>query len=472
MEDVSVDLLVVGAGAAGMMAALAARGAIDRSGATRRPGPEAPRVLALNATRRLGLKILVSGGGRCNVTNARVTAGDFDCDAPHTVRGILRGFPTESVQTFFEGCGVPLYEEPTGKLFPRSDDARDILNALTAALTEADVPIVVEADVVDLRQGQERWAATCADGRVFAATRVIVATGGRSLPKTGSRGFGTEFARRAGHSIAPELPALTPVWLDPGTPLAGLAGITHPALLTLAPRGLPAEQIAGARFRPLARSAGSLLITHRGISGPAALDVSGACALVLHEAADVELVGDFWALSRPAAECAALFRAAKAPGACLASDRSPRPTQFDEFLDDLRELGKDGRAAVATVLARALPRALADALLLSSGLDPLREARQLGAAAWREVHAAVTRRDLCLVGVAGYDKAEVTRGGVVLAELHRNSLESRLHPGLYFCGEAIHCTGRLGGFNFQWAWSSGFTAGAAAGAVVGRPGAC
>jgi hypothetical protein len=141
--------------------------------------------------------------------------------------------------------------------------------------------------------------------------------------------------------------------------------------------------------------------------------------------------------------------------------------RFEAFLEEIAAMKGEGRTAVVNLLSRLLPRTLAEALLLTAGLDPVREVRQLTTAAWREVHAAIACRDLCLAAVAGYGKAEVTRGGVPLTELHRTTLESRHRPGVHFCGEVIHCTGRLGGFNFQWAWSSGFAAGAAAGAALG-----
>jgi hypothetical protein len=452
-------VLIVGAGAAGMMAALSARGAITRAGEPTAPEEGAPSVLLVDGSARIGLKILVSGGGRCNVTNEHVTDADFESDAPHVVRGLLMAFPPSSVVRFLERRGVPLYAEPLGKLFPRSDRAEDVLAAFRTAVEEAGVHLVAGNPLVDLVNEGGAWVARFEDGRTVRADRVIVATGGRSLPKTGSTGFGFELARRLGHRVEPEMPALVPVRLAPTGVLAGLSGVTVPAILTLAPPGTTVERVSGRRFRPLTRAAGSLLVTHQGISGPAALDVSGACGLARSRADAVALFGDFWTLARDDAPWAPLRDAPKPPGACLPPDAAPRPVPFDAFMDDARQTFADGRRTLLVALARRVPRSLVEALLRATGVLPSREARTITEHEWHKIHAALTHVDLGLAGVDGWDKAEVTRGGVLLSELHRTTLESRLHAGLRFCGEVVNVTGRLGGFNFQWAWSSGFAAG-------------
>ena len=304
-----------------------------------------------------------------------------------------------------------------------------------------------------------------AGGRSTVAPRVIVATGGKSLPKTGSTGFGFDLARRLGHSLDTQLPALTPVTVRPGGVLDGLAGITVPAVLSLVPQGTTPEQSAGARFRPIARAAGSTLVTHQGVSGPAALDVSGACGVALARQQKVALLADFWTLVRDDSPWLEWRDAEKQPGACLPPEDAPRPVAFDDFMLDAKQTFQDGRRTIGVALAKHLPRSLIDALIRTSGVKTGREARTITELEWRRLHAALTHADLGLAGVAGFDKAEVTRGGVLLAELHRTTLESRRRPGLYFCGEVVNATGRLGGFNFQWAWSSGFAAGSAAAAA-------
>ncbi|MCO5170576.1 MAG: NAD(P)/FAD-dependent oxidoreductase [Planctomycetes bacterium] len=470
--DRRCDVLVVGAGAAGLMAALAARGAVAPDGGRREVGPGAPDVVLLNNERRLGLKLLVSGGGRCNLTHARVDEGDYQTGAPHVLRGLLRAFPVASARAFFERRGCPLYEEPLGKVFPTSDDARQVLAVLLEAVERAGAPLVAPAEVVDLAPpggpDDDRWRAALADGSAWRARRVVLATGGLSLPRTGSRGFGLDALARLGHTVEAPAPALTPLLLGDDGPLHGLAGLTAPLVLTLAPRAASPEQLAGARFRPLARSAGSLLVTHRGASGPAALDVSGPCARALARGEDVVLRADAWSLHQPDGPWAPFLGLPKPPGACLPGDAAPRPPAREAFLTQAAPLLADRARGLGNALAERLPRSLVQGLLRAVGVDPAQPLRQVDARGWGRVHVALTQADLRVTGVDGYQKAEVTAGGVLLQELERTTLESRRHPGLFCCGEVVDVTGRLGGFNFQWAWASGFAAGAGAAASLAR----
>lgn len=460
------DVLVVGAGAAGLLAAVAARGVLAQDGGARPVAPDAPDVVLLNNEARLGLKILVSGGGRCNVTNERLDERDYLTGAPHVLRGLLRAFPVASARALFESRGCPLYAEPLGKLFPRSDDAHDVLNVLLREVERAQVPLVAPAEVVELAPFEGRWRATLADGKRWTAKALVLATGGRSLPKTGSRGFGHDALRQLGHTLEPPLPALTPLLFAPGGPLDGLAGLTVPAVLTLAPRTAPPEQVSGAKFKPLARAAGSLLVTHKGASGPAPLDVSGACGRALARGDDVALLGDFWSLQQDDGPWAAFLPLAKPPGASLPPDDAPRPPTRDAWLAQAAPLLADRDRSLGHALAARVPRSLLLALLRAKDVDPARPLKQLDARALERAHLALTQADLRLAGTDGYAKAEVTCGGVVLGELDRTTLESKLHPGLFCCGEVVDVTGRLGGFNFQWAWSSGYAAGVGAAASL------
>ncbi|MFG0317894.1 MAG: aminoacetone oxidase family FAD-binding enzyme [Planctomycetota bacterium JB042] len=461
--DVS-DVLVIGAGAAGTMAAIAARGAVDDRGeATEVPG-DAPSVRLLDGAPKIGLKILVSGGGRCNVTNEAVDERDYESDAPKVVRGTLRGFPPAAVRTFFASRGCPLYAEPLGKLFPTTDRARDVLATLLEATERSGAALERDARVVDVERDADRFVARTDDGREFPCRRLIVATGGKSLPRTGSRGFGFELAARLGHAVVAPLPALTPLFLGDDSPLASLAGVTVPATLSLVPRGAPPEQVGGRRFRPLARAAGSLLVTHRGASGPAALDVSGAVGRALEDGTPVTLEADFVGLALGDSPWSPFRDARKPPGASLPPAAGLRPVDEETFRAAFAALvASDPRRSLGVLVARLLPRSLGDALLRRGGLDPgAPPPEPSDPARAARLHRALAHADLRVVGTDGFDKAEVTAGGVPLRELHRTTLESRLVPGLHFCGEVAHCTGRLGGFNFQWAWSSGFAAGRAA----------
>ncbi len=464
------DVLVVRAGAAGRGRAPAPRAAGGAAGALRPAPRRAPRVVLLTNERRLGLKILVSGGGRCNVTNEQVSEHDYLTDAPHLLRGVLRAFPAASTVALFEAAGCRLYAEPLGKLFPRSDRARDVLEALLRAVDGAGIPLVAPAEVSDLAPPAAEgspWRVKLAGGASWAARRVVLATGGKSLPKTGSRGVGFDLLPRLGHTLEPPVPALTPLRFASDGPLQGLAGITVPAALTLAPRDVQPEQVSGARFRPLARAAGSFLITHQGASGPAALDVSGPCGRALARGEEVSLLLDVWSLAQEDGPWAPFLDLPKPPGASLRHDAAPRPPTREAFLARAQAAAGAARdRAIGLALWGRLPRALTQALLRAVGVDPAQPARQVDARAWRAIHLALTQADLRVVGTDGYGKAEVTAGGVLLAELGRTTLESRRQPGLFVCGEVVNVTGRLGGFNFQWAWSSGFAAGAAAAASL------
>ncbi|MGE0712636.1 MAG: NAD(P)/FAD-dependent oxidoreductase [Planctomycetota bacterium] len=466
------DVLVVGAGAAGLLAALAARGALAPDGAERTPPPGAPDVVLLNNEARLGLKILVSGGGRCNLTNAQVDEGDYETDAPRALRGVLLGFPAAATRELFSSRGCRLYEEPLGKVFPRSDDAREVLGLLLRAVERAGISLVAPAEVTRLEPELSgvwpgrpaRWRASLAGGSCWQARRVVLATGGKSLPKTGSRGFGLDELARLGHELAPPLPALTPLLLRGAGPLGGLAGLTVPAVLSLAPRGASPEQLAGARFRPLARAAGSLLVTHKGATGPAPFDVSGACGRALLARQDVVLRGDLWSLALPEGPWAAFRALDKQPGASLPPGDAPRPPTRERFEEQARPLLDQRERPLGAVLATWLPRALVSGLLRAAELDPALKVKQVDARGRARLHLALTQADLALEGTEGYGKAEVTSGGVLLGELDRRTLESRRHPGLHCCGEVVNVTGRLGGFNFQWAWASGYAAGCGAAA--------
>ena len=404
---------MIGAGAAGIFAALAARNS-----------PGRPSVTLFDTKPEPGRKILVSGGGRCNVTNVAVTDRDFDTDAPAVVRGVLAAFPVAKVRAFFEERGVALVEEPIGKLFPREGGAKAVLGALMAALDEAGV--------------EKAFGEEIGDVRALGARRVVIATGGKSIPQTGSTGFGYDLARSLGHEVVEPVPALTPLR---GTTPDGLAGVTVPAILTV-------EERDG---RVARRAAGSLLFTHGGVSGPAALDAS------LSWRPGRRVRADFWTLADPDGPFGPWLGAPQLPGSCLPS--SPPPT--DAAAVEKHLLAQDAGQFLGSVLGRRLPRRLVE-VLAPAWQTPLarlpREDRRAAA-------ESVAGLDLGVTGVLGFDKAEVTAGGVPLRELDRRTLESRKAPGVFFCGEVCHATGRLGGFNFQWAFASGDAAGRGAGAA-------
>lgn len=431
----SSEVVVIGAGAAGCFAALAARGALRSDGSVGPAPPGSPRVVLRDGQERPGRKILISGGGRCNVTNVDVTQDDFVTSSPRTLRTQLLEFPPAAVQRFFADAGVPLTEEPMGKLFPADERrARDVLAAIHRRLDEAGVIARYGEPVTSVEPQDGGWVV---DGE--RVDRVVVATGGRSVPATGSTGFGLELAARLGHELVPTAPALAALLGDAD---ADLAGVQVPAVLTAArPDGTV-----------LRRSAGSLLFTHRGVTGPAALDV----AEVLERHDDVVVTADVWSLLDPDGPMGRWLDAPKLPGACLPDAPPPADVgAVDDELQDLVAAANPGTTLVS-LLARRLPRALATAV---AGADAGTDVARLPRDARRRTAHRLAALELPVTTTAGYPKAEVTAGGVRLDDLDRRTLESRVAPGTHWCGEVCDVTGRLGGFNFQWAWASGFLAG-------------
>ena len=402
------DAIVVGAGAAGLATAIfAARAA------------PALRVVVLDGARKIGAKILVSGGSRCNVTNRVVTERDFWGGPSRLVAHVLRAFPAGRATRFFEELGVPLHDEEDGKLFPDSNSARTVLEALLSETARLGVTIETGSRVVSARHDGQRFLVECASGHTVAARAVVLATGGRSLPKSGSDGFGYQLAAGFGHSCVPTTPALAPLLLR-GSTHAELAGVSHPAALTL--------RIAG---RTRVRLEGALLWTHFGMSGPVVLNLSRHW----HRAALAGQPGDVRLSLLPDETFDSLERR-------LIDDAGSRP-----------------RAQVATVLGGWVPHAVATAWLARVGLDRDTTMAHVSRDDRRRLAHALLDSALEVADSRGYSYAEVTAGGVPLDEIDTATMESRRQRGLFFTGEILDVDGRLGGFNFQWAWSSGWVAG-------------
>jgi predicted Rossmann fold flavoprotein len=414
-------LAIVGAGAAGLAAAIfAGERAIEL---------DAPlKIVLLDGARPIGRKILVAGGGRCNVTHDRVTADDYNGPRP-VVRNVLAAFTAQDTVRWFAGLGVALKTEATGKLFPVTDDARTVLHALVGRAGALGVTLwdghrVMAIARTDAADG-ESFEITHARGTLRAHC-VILATGGRSLPRSGSDGGGYGLAGRLGHTVTDTFPALVPLVLDPRFLHKALAGVSHPAELT--------TRVAG---QVLDRRSGSLLWTHFGVSGPVALDASR------------HWVG--------------ADRAGQAPELlvnCLPECTEP------ELDADLQGAARHApRRPVGAWVGDQLPRRLADALGHHAGVDPSTRLADLGRAPRQALAAAVTGLRLPVTGPRGWDHAEVTAGGVPLAEVDYRTLASRRCPGLYLAGEILDVDGHIGGFNFQWAWATGHLAGRAAAAA-------
>jgi predicted Rossmann fold flavoprotein len=407
-------IVVIGAGAAGSMAAIFAAGA----------GAD---TTLLERTADGGRKILISGGGRCNILPARLDESRFVTDSSrNTLHKIVRSWPLAEQRAFFENeIGLPLVEEPaTGKLFPASNRARDVRDGLLDLARRRGARILMNTrvtDIVPLAAGA--WSVQRDADAPLECDAVIVATGGLSVPNTGSDGAGLLMLARLGHSMHPTYAALTPVTCDPAA-FAELAGVS----LTVTITGASAERSATAT--------GGFLFTHRGYSGPSVLDVSHVVVRSADESAD------------PRARVTVKWSA-------LADS---------EWQAALRP---SGSRSVAGAVRAQLPDRLASALIVRAGVDPARPLAELRREERTALIETLVRGEIPWTGNEGYRKAEVTGGGVALGEIDPRTMESRRHPGLYLCGEVLDAFGPIGGYNFLWAWATGRAAGTAAGR--GRP---
>ena len=435
-------VLIIGAGAAGLATAIFAA----------RAAPHLD-VRCLDGASKIGAKILVSGGSRCNVTNRVVTERDFWGGSSRVIRRVLRAFPADRAAAFFEELGVRLHEEQDGKLFPDTNRSRTVLDALLAEADRLGVEIVTDRRVVDVRRTgaaftvetrsrrtaegsaramtsiQRTEASPSADDEVSVSHRlftleaeiVVLATGGRSLPKTGSDGLGYELGRRLGHTSLETTPALAPLVLD-GDRHLRLTGVSHDAILSLRVNGAIA-----------ARLAGPLLWTHFGVSGPVALNMSR-----------------HWHRSCLAGQAAQVLL-----NIC--------PGETFESLEDWWLVQERARpkTLVSTILATRMPAAVATAWAAGAGIDSQTTLAHLSKTDRRRLLHALIEMPLAVRDSRGYSYAEVTAGGVPLDEIDPATMQSRICPGLFLVGEILDVDGRLGGFNFQWAWSSGWVAGQA-----------
>jgi predicted Rossmann fold flavoprotein len=411
-----IDVVVIGAGAAGLATAIFAATAAPHLG-----------VCCLDGARHIGAKILVSGGSRCNVTNRDVTERDFWGGSSRVVRNVLRAFPAERAAAFFETLGVALHEEEDGKLFPDSNRSRTVLDALLAEAAHRGVAIETGQRVTSLRKVDDGFEIGVDGGPVRTARAAVIATGGRSLPKTGSDGLGFSLVRGLGHGYVETTPALAPMVLGGGRHVA-LAGVSHPAALSLRVNG-----------RISTRLEGPLLWTHFGASGPVVLNVSRH------------------------------WHRARLDGAETALLLSVCPGETFESLEAwwLEQERERSRAQVNTVLSTRLPGAIADAWLAAAGVPRETTMAHVNRDERRALMHGLLETTLEVVDSRGYAYAEVTAGGIPLDEIDPATMQSRVCPRLFLVGEILDVDGRLGGFNFQWAWSSGWVAGHAIAKAIG-----
>jgi predicted Rossmann fold flavoprotein len=391
------EIVVVGAGAAGLAAAIFAA----REGAV---------VRLLERTPDGGKKILISGGGRCNVLPSQPADERFVTEsAPHLMRRLLRSWPLGEQRAFFEtDLRIPLaLESDTGKLFPASNRARDVRDALVAHARSLNVVLDFNVTLTGLEPREDRWIVRTSH-RAIDAARIVLATGGLSVPATGSDGRGIQLVEALGHRVNRMYPALTPLVADPAVH-APLSGVSLRA------------RVRARVGKKTVEAEGGFLFTHRGYSGPAILDVSHVAARSRDAVVRVQ-----WA-AVDAREWERLFAGSG--------------------------------ALVTTVLSSRLPQRLTAQLVHEAGVVPNRRASDLRRKERTALIEHLISYALPWTDDEGFKKAEVTGGGVALEELNPRTLESRRHRGLFMCGEMLDAFGPIGGHNFAWAWATGRLAG-------------
>jgi predicted Rossmann fold flavoprotein len=385
----SYDVVVAGAGAAGMMAAWEA-------------AKRGRRVLVADHARKPGEKIRISGGGRCNFTNLHCSPDAFLSENPHFCRSALSRYTQWDFLDLIQGAGIAYHEKTLGQLFC-DGSARQVVDLLVDGMTEAGAELRLGA-AVSVPERTAGGFSLAVGGEAVACKSVVVATGGKSIPKMGASGWGYDVARRFGLCVTETRPALVPLTLDEPSKarFAGLVGVAVPARASH----------GGASFDE------AVLFTHRGLSGPAVLQLSS-----------------YWR-----------------EGEAVSLDLSPGTPVLDALL---AAKATNGRQTVRTALAQVVPKSLA-ATLTPDLSGPIAEAsRETLAGVAARVHAFT----LTPAGSEGYRTAEVTLGGVSTDDLDQKTMAARAVPELHFVGEVVDVTGWLGGYNFQWAWSSGWAAG-------------
>ncbi len=404
MKSSDIDVLIVGAGAAGMMCAIEA-------------GKRGRRVRVIDHARAPGEKIRISGGGRCNFTNLGTGGANFLGENPRFALSALRRFTQHDFIKMVDRHGVAWHEKTLGQLFC-DDSAKQIIRMLTDEMGAAGVALSLGLGVKAVERAGERFQVDLDDGSRVTAASLVVATGGKSIPKMGATGWGYEVARRFGLRVTDTRPALVPLTFEPGLleQLKPLAGVSVDAVVRhKAPKdagaGRPAKETV---FRE------GLLFTHRGLSGPSILQISS-----------------YW-------------REGEAITVDLAPDR-------DAAAEILAAKTENGKQAVHTAVGHVVPRRLAEALCARENLSG--KLAEVGDKKLRALAEAVNAWTVKPVGSEGYRTAEVTLGGVDTAVLDQQTMEAKTVPGLFFIGEVADVTGWLGGYNFQWAWSSGWAAG-------------
>jgi len=427
-SDSSADVAIVGAGPAGMMAAIAAaqRGA---------------RVILCDRLDRPGVKLLATGGGRCNLTN---TASPEAFMATFGRQGrfmqpALAAMDCPSLRAFFEALGVPTHCPDAFHVYPSSDSASTVQGALVRRCQELNIDFRPRCGVTALRVQDDCVKGLEAGETCIAAPRVVLAAGGKSWPELGSDGSGFDLAAAAGHKIVEPLPALVPLLARETWPRR-CAGVSLPGARVWI--DLPGQSRTGVT--------GDVLFTHTGVSAPAVLDMSAEVSVLLRRRSAVPIrIG---LLPKP--------RQAQ-PAQPWRPTRVPASQAWGTIIDEWGH--SQGRRTVRALLGEHVPGAVAEALCRLPGVPSEARAAHLARPQRDGLAGLLAGVPLTIVGTEGFARSMVTRGGVSLKEVSPHTLESRLVRGLFFAGEVLDLAGPCGGYNLQWAFSSGHLAGLSAG---------
>jgi len=402
--------VIVGAGAAGLLAGISA----GKSGA---------KTLVLEKNRKPGVKILMSGGTRCNITHNTDNRGIVKAFGNNGkfLHSPLAAFSVDETIRFFNQAGVATKIEATGKIFPVSNKALDVLDALLNQLKHENATLVLETPVLDIDATEDGFLLKT-NLQTFHAKKIILTTGGLSFPGCGTTGDGYKFAMKFGHSIKETQPALAPLKTDARW-VHELSGVTIPDV----------GVTACLNEKPMMQDRGSFLFTHFGLSGPVILNVSKA----------LNSLSNF-------------------KNSSLKLDFLPSVKETDLEAKLQSFASTDGKKLLSVALGELLPRRLLEGLFSQIGFSPERKCAGISKDERKAIVVSIKSKSVNITGTLGYAKAEVTTGGVSLDEVNSKTMESKLKKGLYLAGEILDLDGPIGGFNFQAAWSTGFLAGSQA----------
>ena len=391
-------IAIIGAGAAGLMTAVQC-------------GLRGIKVEVFDSQKNIGKKILIAGGGRCNVTNHDVSENHFNCENIRFVKNILKHLPLEETLLYFEERQLPLKLEPEfNKYFPVSDKAADVLQVFIEHLNELGIPLHRESQISKIQKNESSYTITINSKTENNFDIIVLCTGGKSIPQTGSNGVGYELAKKIGHTINELNPALTPLLSD------------APHLQILSGYSLPCEITLNEDEKKVISFTGPVLFTHKGYSGPVILNVSRH--YINSKSGNKKLLVNWL------------------------------PGMGETALLDLWKLPEYRKKTLQSFLREKFSRQFADVLLEESGLPAELSLSEINKDQRKKIFGVLFFYPLAVSGFKGFGFAEVTSGGIPLSEINHKTLESKISKGLYFAGEILDVDGQLGGFNFQWAFAS------------------